>query len=100
MIFHAFQQKADLVVCSKDTSVLAFMVFAYALSKVNEKQVMKTGSRKCINIRKIVEYLGTNVATKLFQIHTVTGYDTTSSLLVAGKIKVLKKCLKGKNSGF
>ena len=37
MIFHAFQQKADLVVCSKDTSVLAFMVFAYALSKVNEK---------------------------------------------------------------
>ena len=100
MIFHAFLQKADVAVCSKDTAVLAFMVFAYALGKVNEKQVTKTESRKFINNRKIVEYLGTNVATKLLQIHTVTGYDTTSSLLVAGKIKVLKKCLKGKNSGF
>ena len=62
---------------------------------------MKTESRKCINIRKIVVYLGTNVATKILQIHNVTGYDTTSSLHVVREVKIFKKCLKGeKSSGF
>ena len=53
-------------------------------------------SRKCINIRKIVEYLGTDVATKLPQIHAVTGFETTSLLHSVGEIKGLKKCLNGK----
>ena len=62
---------------------------------------MKTESRKCIKISKIVEYLGTDVTRQLPKIHTVTGYDTTSSLHVVAKIKVLKKCLNGtKKSGF
>ena len=50
----------------------------------------------CINIRKIVEYLGVDVATNLPQIHAATGFDTTSFLHVIGKIKFLKKCLNGK----
>ena len=37
MIFHVFQQKPDVAVCSKDTDVLVLMVFVYALSKANEK---------------------------------------------------------------
>ena len=56
-----------------------------------------------INIRIIVEYLGNDVAAKLHQIHTVTGCNTTymffltySFLHVAGKIKVIKKCLNEK----
>ena len=62
---------------------------------------MKTENRKCIKIRKIVEYLGTDITRLLPKIHTVTGYDTTSSLHVVAKIKVLKKCLNGtKISGF
>ena len=80
----------------KYADVLVLMVFAYVFSKVNEKQVMKTGNRKYVNIRKIVEYLGTKVATMVPQIHAVTGYDATSSLHVFGKIEVFKKCLKGK----
>ena len=79
IIFHALQQKTNVVVCSKDTDVLVLIVFAYALNKINEKQVMKIESRKCINIRKIVEYLGIDVATKLPQIHAVTRRDTISS---------------------
>ena len=79
IIFHASQQKANIVVCSKDTDVLVLIVFAYALNKINEKQVMKIESRKCINIRKIVEYLEIDVATKLSQIHAVTRRDTISS---------------------
>ena len=51
---------------------------------------MKIESRKCNNIRKIVEYLGTDVATKLTQIHAVTACNTTSFLHSVGKIKVLK----------
>ena len=57
---------------------------------------MKTESNKFINIRKIVEYLGTDVAIKLPQIHSVTGCEITSFLDVVGKVKVLKKCLDGK----
>ena len=33
------------------------MDFAYALNKINEKQVVKIERRMCINIRKFVEYL-------------------------------------------
>ena len=65
------------------------LVFAYALTEIYEMHVMKIESRKCINIRKIVEYLATEVATKLLQIHVVTACDTTFLHSVA-KIKVLK----------
>ena len=57
---------------------------------------MKIESRKCINIRKIEEYLGTDVAAKFPQIHAAAGRDTTSFLHGVGKIKVLKKCLNWK----
>ena len=61
---------------------------------------MKIESRKCINIRKIVECLSTDVATKIPQIHAVTGCDTTSFLHSVAKIKVLKSVyLDEKNSG-
>ena len=71
------------------------VVFVYALNEINEKGVMKI-EIKFINFRKTVEYLGTDLATKLHQIHTVTGCDATSFLHVVGKIKVMKKCLDGK----
>ena len=62
---------------------------------------MKIESRKCINIRKIVEYLSTDAATKIPQIHAVPGCDTTSFLHSVAKIKVLKSVyLDEKNSGF
>ena len=61
---------------------------------------MKTESTNCINIKETDGYLETEVATKFPQIHTVTGYDTTSSLHVVEKIQVLKKYLNGNNSGF
>ena len=62
---------------------------------------MKNESRKCIYVRKIVEYLGIDVGTKLPQIHAVTHCDTTSFLNGVGKIKVLKSVsMEKKNSGF
>ena len=39
---------------------------------------MKIESNKFINIRKIVQYLGTDLASKLPQIYAATGRDTTS----------------------
>ena len=59
---------------------------------------MKIESNKFINIRKIVEYLRTDVTAKFPQVHTVTGCDTTSFFYVVGKIKVLKKYLNGKEN--
>ena len=96
MIFHVLQQKINVVVYSKDTDILVLMVFVYALNKVNETQVMEIESNKFINIRKIGEYLGTDVATKLLQVHAATGCDRTFFLRVFVKIKVLKKCFNGK----
>ena len=60
---HYTHQKTNVVVFSKDTDVLVLMVFAYAISKINE--VMKIESRKSFNIRKIVEFLGTYVAANI-----------------------------------
>ena len=78
------------------------MVFGYALNKINEKSVMKIESRKCVNIRKIGRIsLGTDVATKLPQIHVVTECDTTPFLHGVGKMKVLKNfSMEKKNSSF
>ena len=57
---------------------------------------MKIENDKFINIWKIGEYLGTDVATKLPQIHAVPGCGTTSLLHAGRKIKVPKMCLNGK----
>ena len=51
---------------------------------------MKILRNKFINTRKIVEYLGTDVATNFPQIHAATGRDTTSFHYVIGKIKVFQ----------
>ena len=80
IIFHVLQQKKDIAVCSKDMEVVVLMVFAYALTEINEKWVIKveTNKEKC----RIIE---TNVSIKFPQIHKVTGCDTTSFLLSVGK---------------
>ena len=56
---------------------------------------MEIESRKCINIRKIIEYPTTDVATKLPQTNAVTGCDT-SFLHGAPKIKVFKSVFMDK----
>ena len=68
--------------------------------KQNKRSSFFKRHGKCIIIRKTVKYLETDVATKLPQIHTVTGYYTTSSLQVVRKIKVLKRCRNGKQLRF
>ena len=76
IIFHVLQQKKDIAVCSKDMEVVVLMVFAYALTEINEKWVIKveTNKEKC-------RIIGNNVSIKFTQIHKVTGCDTTSFLL-------------------
>ena len=46
MIFHVLQQKKDIAVCSKDMEVVVLMVFAYALTEINEKWVIKVETNK------------------------------------------------------
>ena len=56
-------------------------VFVQDVNKMNEKGVMKTDRmNKFIGIKKSVEYVGDDVATKLSQICTVTGCGTTCFL--------------------
>ena len=52
--------------------------------------MIKIESRTCINIRKIVEYLASDVATRLRQSHAVTECDTTTFLCSVAKLKFLK----------
>ena len=91
MHYTSTKTETKVFVFSKDTDVLDWMVFLYVLNKIYEKQAMKISSNKFINTRKIVEYLGTNVATKFPQIypqiHAATVRDTTSFLHFVGKIK-------------
>ena len=49
MIFHVLQQKKNTVVCSKHMEVVVLMVFAYGLTEINEKWVIKveTSKEKC-----------------------------------------------------
>ena len=49
MIFHVLQQKKNIVVCSKHMEVVVLMVFAYGLTEINEKWVIKieTNKEKC-----------------------------------------------------
>ena len=49
---------------------------------------MKIRSNNCINTRNIVEHLGTNVATKFYQIHAAIGRGTTFFLHAVDKFKV------------
>ena len=65
--------------------VVVLMFFAYALTEINEKWVMKVETNKLISIRKNAEYLGTNVSIKFPQIHIVTGCDRTSFIHSVGK---------------
>ena len=60
------------------------MVFAYALNEINEKWEMKIETNKLMSIRKNVEYFENDVS-KFFQIHKITGCDTTSFLHCDGK---------------
>ena len=53
---------------------------------------MKIESNKFINTRKIVEYLGNDVATKFRQIHASAWSDTASCYMLLVKLK----CLDGK----
>ena len=49
MIFHVLQQKKDITVCSKHMGLVVLMVFAYGLTEINEKWVIKveTNKEKC-----------------------------------------------------
>ena len=62
---------------------------------------MEIKSNKFINILKIGECLGTDVTTKLPQIHAATGHDRSSFLHVFVKIKVFKSVsMEKKSSGY
>ena len=67
------------------------MVFAYALNKINEKQVMKIESRKCINISKIVEYPSKLTSQQSFlKFMQLQGVTQLIFYIVLGKLKFLK----------
>ena len=64
--------------------------------------MMRNVSRKCIIIRKIVEYLGNDVAAKLPKIHAVTGCDKAPFFyMVLGKLEFVKSVsMEKKSSDF
>ena len=51
---------------------------------------MKIDHNKYVDIDKVVDYLGEEIATKLPAIHALTGCDTTSSFFGTGKVRLIK----------
>ena len=94
LILQACQKNTNCVVVSKDTDVFVLLVFAFAAKDIKYSWAMKIDHNKYINIQKVVQYLGKEIALKLPHVHAITGCDTTSFMFSVGKIKVLKKCMK------
>ena len=90
IIFHALQQRADVVVCLKDTNALLLLVFAYALTKIKEMQMIKIESRKCISIRKIVEYLALTSQQSFLKFMQLQSATQHLFYIVFRKLKFLK----------
>ena len=93
MVLHASLDDVDCVVCSKDTDVLLLLAFAYNKKSPSKHWFMKYETEKYADIKKVVEYLGNDVAEHLLQLHAITGCDTTSYFYRVGKISVFKKVL-------
>ena len=98
LILHASLQDTNVVVVAKDTDILLLLVHAYNKLKPSNKWFMKIDRERYVDIFKVAEYLGCEIASYLPQIHAITGCDTTSFFFGVGKIKVLKKLKKQQNS--
>ena len=91
---HACLQDTNVVVVAKDTDVFVLMVYAYCVQKPAHKWYMKIDHDKYVDIDKVVDYLGEEIATKLSEIHALTGCDTTSSFFGKGKVRLIMKLKK------
>ena len=98
LILHASLQDTDVVVVAKDTDVFVLMVYAYNKLQPCSKWYMKIDHEKYVDISKVSNHLGTEISSYLPQLHSLTGCDTTSFFYGVGKIKVLNKVKKNKES--
>ena len=76
------------MVVAKGTDVFVLLVYAFCLHKSAHKWYMKIDHEKYVDIDKVIDYLGKEIATKLPAIHALTGCDTTSSIFRYGKSKI------------
>ena len=98
LILHACLQDTNVVVVAKDTDIFVLMVYAYCVQKPAHKWYIKIDHNKYVDIDKVVDYLGEEIATKLPAIHALTVCDTTSSFFGTGKVRLIKKLKKQSSS--
>ena len=98
MVLHASLDDVPCVISSKDTDVSLLMTYAYSKLNPTENWYMKYEHQRYVNIKKIISYLGGNVACCLMQFHSITGCDTTSYFYNVGKITVMRKIFKDPSS--
>ena len=94
IMHHVSQSDTDIVVVSKDTDVFVLLVHFFAVLKPDCNWFMNIGNDQYINIKRIVDLVGIDLAVVLPQFHAITGSDTTSFKFNIGKVKVLKKLMK------
>ena len=102
MIYHASLEVAVTVFVATDTDVLILLGYACAILKPNYKWFMKIGHKKIVYIEKIVQCYGIELFFYMSHIHALSGCelhcDCTSYTHGVGKVKLLRKLLKGPSS--
>ena len=93
LIVHACLQDTNVVVVAKDMDVLILLVYTFCLHKPAHKWYVKIDYDKYVDIGKVENYLGKEIATKLPTIH-----DTMPSFFGTGKVRLIKKLMKQSSS--
>ncbi|CAB4039745.1 Hypothetical predicted protein [Paramuricea clavata] len=74
------------------------MVYEYCVQKTAHKWYMKIDHDKYVDIGKVADYLGEEIATKLPDIHALAGCDSMPSFFGTGKVRLIKKLMKQSSS--
>ena len=84
----------NIVVVAKDTDEMILLVYAYTIAMPTSEWFLKVDLEKCVNIRKLYNYLGDKLSAYLPRIHAISGCDKT--FLRCSKGKITKEAIKRK----
>jgi hypothetical protein len=97
------QNNVPVTVVANDTDILVLLVYHFQSPMADmylHSEVTKRGGAKIelLSIRSVKNSIGNNTAQQLLAIHAISGCDTTSALYGQGKVSVMKKITRDKET--
>ena len=97
IIYRTQAEDTPVVVWAKDTDIFVLLVYARSQTNPQSPWILQIDKQQFVDIKKVYDYVGYEVASVLPQFHAITGSDSTSYKYNKGKIGALKKLLKDKS---